>query len=167
MMGARQLATSLASYELHLCCPSQVLCPSVKVDTLLATFFQHIPSLQPGASQQVIGSRQLLQLMGCRDVPSSTLHCCTMQDQLAEQAEQAQFQIKALQAKAEKLQLAADQALAQKREAEQQRKASEREAHNTKQALDARVVRHAPVPGLLSAQVYITSLSSTRPKSPG
>ena len=67
-----------------------------------------------------------------------------MQDQLAEQAEQAQLQIKALQAKAEKLQLAAEQALAQKREAEQQRKASERVAHNMKQALDARVVRHAP-----------------------
>ena len=72
-----------------------------------------------------------------------TLHCCTVQDQLAEQAEQAHFQIKALQAKAEKLQLAADLALAQKREAEQQRKASERAAHNTKQALDARVVRLA------------------------
>ena len=115
----------------------------------------------------VVGSRQLPQLMGCRVVPSPTLHCCTMQDQLAEQAEQAQFQIKALQAKAEKLQLAADQALAQKREAEQQRKAFEREAHNTKQALDARVVRHVPVPGLLSAQVHITCLSSTRPKSPG
>lgn len=67
-----------------------------------------------------------------------------MQDQLAEQAEQAQCQVKALQAKAEKLQLAAEQALAEKREAEQQRKASERAAHNTKQALDAKVVRHAP-----------------------
>ena len=110
---------------------------------------QQIPPLQPGGSQD--GDWQPPASPGekCHEPPTvtrlcMTLHCCTVQDQLAEQAEQAQFQIKALQAKAEKLQLAAEQALAQKREAEQQRKASERVAHNMKQALDARVVRRVP-----------------------